>query len=129
VFALCTSVGWKRGFFEKSIVLLPTPPRRPCNSTRPIDTMNEKKKKYTLDIPRKNIYPNVVCIDDLIRHFIKPIMCRNDPLFFFIFFFLRFFTTLHKYLYSEKTINYVYIYIGINSTVDFIIIIRFSCVL
>jgi len=108
VFALCTSVGWKRGFFEKSIVLLPTPPRRPCNSTRPIDTMNERKKN-ALDIPRKNIYPNV-CIDDLIRHFIKPIMCRsrNEPLFFFVFFFLRFFTTLHKY--SDKTINYIYKY-------------------
>lgn len=44
----------KRGFFEKSIVLLPTPPRRPCNSTRPIDTMNARKK--ILSIFRERIF-------------------------------------------------------------------------
>lgn len=79
-----------------------------------------RRKKYTLDIPRKNIYPNVVCIDDLIRHFIKPIICRsrNEPLFFFIFFSYVFFTTLYKY--SDKTINYIYRYRSILlSSFDF----------
>lgn len=42
----------KRGFFQKSIVLLPTPPRRPCNSTRPIDTIYEREEKKTIDIPQ-----------------------------------------------------------------------------